>query len=394
MRAEAAAPETGHAAATFSGADAPDPASLLWHDGFAMRIALATTSYPCDAGDPSGHFVRAHARQLAEEGAEVVVFTPGRAVASEERAGRGRVRVVRLGGEALFGWPGAATRAREAPWRLGVAPVVAARARVAIARELPFDRAVAHWIPSAYAFAGRALPLHVIAHGADVRLLLAAPGFARVRLVRGLLTQRARIQFVASSLQTDLAASLPDEVAAALRAGSFVEPAPFELPDDGSGDDARRSLGLDEGAPYLAWLGRLVRDKRPDLAIDAARLLGRTLVIVGDGPLLASLASRSGVIVTGRLPRERAIAVMRGASAVVHTSAVEGASTVIREARALGVPVVACEAGDVARWAARDDGIAIAAADPSSIARAITAASIAPRFVVHHGRESLKTVSG
>jgi teichuronic acid biosynthesis glycosyltransferase TuaC len=354
-----------------------------------MRIALATTSYPADTGDPSGHFVRAHARQLARHGAEVVVFAPGRGSANDvEGAGPGQVRVIHLGGEALFTWPGAAARAREVPWRLAVAPAVAARSLVALAREGPFDRAVAHWIPSAYAFAGRSLPLHVIAHGADVRLLLAAPRFARARVVRGLLVRRARIQFVASSLQTDLAASLPDEVAADLRAGSFVEPAPFELPDDSSGDDTRRSLGLDLGAPYVAWLGRLVRDKRPELAIDAARLMGRTLVIVGDGPLLSSLARRPGVLVTGRLPRERAIAVMRGASAVVHTSAVEGAPTVVREARALGIPVVACEAGDVARWAARDGGISIAAAEATAIARAITAASIAPRSVVHHGGDS------
>jgi len=38
---------------------------------------------------------------------------------------------------------------------------------------------------------------------------------------------------------------------------------------------------------------------------------------------------------------------------------VEAAPTVIREARALGVPVIACDAGDVAAWAADDAGIRV-----------------------------------
>ena len=94
-----------------------------------MRIAIATTSYPRDAGDPSGHFVGAHARQLAREGAEVVVFAPGRDIAREQ-AGAGTVRVVGLGGETLFSWPGAGARAKAAPLRLAAVPVVAESGRV------------------------------------------------------------------------------------------------------------------------------------------------------------------------------------------------------------------------------------------------------------------------
>jgi hypothetical protein len=87
-----------------------------------VRIVLVTTSYPTRAGDPSGHFVRAHARELAATtGAEVRVVALGTQVPSEERAGAGRVVVEACGGGDLFAWPGAATRVAERPLRLLVA---------------------------------------------------------------------------------------------------------------------------------------------------------------------------------------------------------------------------------------------------------------------------------
>jgi len=364
-----------------------------------MRIAIATTSYPSEPGDPSGHFVQAHARGLARSGAEVVVFAPGMSRHGSlsdfgEPCGSGRLRVVRLGGAALLSWPGAAARAREQPLRLALVPLVAARASRAIrvegSRER-FDRTIAHWIPCAALFAGGDAPLLVVAHGADVRLLLRAPGRVRADVVRRLLARDARIQFVATALRDDLRAALPPGLGDALAGRSFVEAAPFELPKADTLGDPRADLGLRQDAPYVAWLGRLVPDKRPWLAMEAARLCGTTLVIVGDGPLydgIATASSGSQVVFAGRLPRDRAIAVMSRASAVLHTSAKEGASTVVREARALGVPVVACASGDLEIWARHDDGISIADADAPAIARALARAFTSVRSVAHHGGPS------
>jgi len=70
---------------------------------------------------------------------------------------------------------------------------------------------------------------------------------------------------------------------------------------------------------------------------------------------------------------------------VLHTSRTEGAPTVVREARALGVPVVACLAGDLEAWAANDPGIAIADPDAAAIARALERALSSARTVAHHG---------
>jgi glycosyltransferase involved in cell wall biosynthesis len=100
------------------------------------------------------------------------------------------------------------------------------------------------------------------------------------------------------------------------------------------------------------------------------------LVVIGDGPERASLAKEAeplGAAATllGALPRREALAWIRAADVLVHPSAVEAAPTVVREARALGVRVVACDSGDVATWAGSDPGIGIAPADGEPLAAAI-----------------------
>ena len=59
------------------------------------------------------------------------------------------------------------------------------------------------------------------------------------------------------------------------------------------------------------------------------------------------------------------------ADVLVHCSTVEAAPSVVREARACGVPVVATDAGDVGRWAATDPDIVTTAPHPSAVAAAL-----------------------
>ena len=71
-----------------------------------------------------------------------------------------------------------------------------------------------------------------------------------------------------------------------------------------------------------------------------------TLVVVGDGPERARVeaAARGAgarVVFTGRVARSEALAWIAAADALVQPSRVEGASTVEREAAALGTRVVA-----------------------------------------------------
>lgn len=360
-----------------------------------MRIALVTTSFPRDPEDPSGHFVATSARRLAAHGHEVHVIAPGGSPLAPPARASG-VLVHRAGGGALFAWPGAIARAREAPLRLlALAPFAASvRLRLrALEASGALDALIAHWIvPSAFPLLlGASAPLEVVAHGADVRLLLATPGPARDRILGALLARGARFTFAARALLDGLRSALSPSLAEALDHAARIEPPPLDLPD--VHDEAaalRAALALLPEERLLVVAGRLIPSKRVELAIDAvaaARALGgppARLAVVGDGPERAALARRARelsveVIFTGALPRRQALAWIAAADALVHPSRCEAAPTVVREARALGVPVAACDAGDLADWAREDEGIHVAAPSGIALAEAIRALSGARR---------------
>lgn len=344
------------------------------------RIVVVTTSFPSHEGDPSGHFVRSHARSLAAAGADVHVVAPVGA-ATDPPIFAAPLVVHPAGGGSLFGFPGALARARERPLRLAGAASLVAGVRRRLRELAPFDRLVAHWIvPGAWPLcSGTCAPLDVVAHGADVRMLVAAPAPLRAAIVARLLDRGARFQIVAAHLLESLAASLPIGLAERLRASSRVEPAPIEIPDVREEAASRRaSLALEAGERLAACVGRLVPGKRVDLALEAAARAGARIVVVGDGPERARLeaiarASGARTTWTGALPRRAALAWIAAADVLVHPSASEGAPTVVREARALGTRVVACASGDVARWAEADAGILVASPDARSLAGGIAA---------------------
>jgi glycosyltransferase involved in cell wall biosynthesis len=111
---------------------------------------------------------------------------------------------------------------------------------------------------------------------------------------------------------------------------------------------ARARLGVD-GFTAL-YLGRLVPDKGADLLLDALPD-GVTLLLAGDGPERARLeraaAGRPSVRFVGeaRGPDKRAL--LAAADALVVPSRRDGAPTVVREALALGLPLVATRAGGI-----------------------------------------------
>ncbi len=370
-----------------------------------MRAVVVTTSYPISDEDPSGHFVRSSAQALARSGAEVHVIAAGGSVL-DPPSRDGALVVHRAGGGALFAWPGAVARARESPIRLlSAAPFTAAV--LARLRQLgPVDRAVAHWIvPCAWPLllALPRAPLEVHAHGADVRLLLRAPRAARAAVVGALLRRDARFVFAARALRDALAGALAPEQARALALASRVAPPAIDLPLVAERAGALRSELVQRPGERLAVVAcRLIPTKRVELAIEAARAAGAglRLVIVGDGPERAALeriarrgapaaarscgagsvdsaAGSAAVRFTGTLPRSEALAWIGAADVLLHPSSHEAAPTVIREARALGVPVIACDAGDVVAWARDDDGILVAEGTAESLAAALRA--IPPR---------------
>ena len=141
---------------------------------------------------------------------------------------------------------------------------------------------------------------------------------------------------------------------------------------------ARASLGLPSKGPIIAWVGALVAEKQPEIAVRAvAELSDGYLAIAGDGPLRPVLADEAAVLLEGR---HRFLGVLDdlvplwvAADAVMLTSRTEGMPGVLIEAALHGVPVTAADVGAV-RSVVIDDvtGRLVAHdADVSTIAKAL-----------------------
>jgi glycosyltransferase involved in cell wall biosynthesis len=186
--------------------------------------------------------------------------------------------------------------------------------------------------------------LYVVSHGGDVRLLAVLPAAARAYVVRAIAARAEEWRFVSESLLAELTCVLAREDAAQVERIAVVRAAGLEMPDVRARVEAiRRGLG---GKRVAVSVGRLVASKRVDRAIAyAARAADvDALVVVGDGPERAALerAARAGgvdVRFVGRVGREEALAWIGAAEVLLDASEAEGASTVVREAEALGTAV-------------------------------------------------------
>jgi glycosyltransferase involved in cell wall biosynthesis len=349
----------------------PGASRMLWP---TLRVAIVTTSYPSDAGDPSGHFVRAEAAALAGEGHEVHVVAPAGGTGTIARDDGVRTWPLPHGG--AFGWPGAANRLRRHPWRAVGALQFAALASRQLHVLRP-ERIVAHWlVPCAHPIATSAssAEIDVVVHGADARLLLSLPAPVRAHVVEAVLARTRSIRFAAHATMDALAASLPADLQKRLLVVSRVQSPRITVPDVRASAMAIRD-GWGERAVAVT-AGRLIRSKRVDVAVRAARYVEPPFVleVIGDGPdreRLHRVPCDERVLFLGSLRREEALAHIAASDVLVHASSTESAPTVVREARALGTPVVACDAGDVALWARSDTGIHVVPQDPMAIAAAI-----------------------
>ena len=362
------------------------------HHAGATTVVL-TTSFPVDRDDPSGHFVATSARQLAESGERVHVVAAGHERAFVER--RGAVVIHWQGLGKLFAWPGAQSRLRQRP-RLAWSGAQLWWRVARTLRSLQPTRLVAHWmVPSVWPLAtshlasrvaGVPVTVQAHAHGADVRMLPAMPPPLRHHVARRIVACCNRITFasaqsldaLADSLETqrtprsELLAETTPCMAERLRAISRVQAPPIDVAVAESRKQLRQRLCFDQ--PTAVAVGRLIPSKRFDLAVAAAERAGMQLVVVGDGPCatqLRSSATRARFV--GALPRQQTLEYIAAADVLLHPSRHEAAPTVVREARQLGVLVLACAAGDVARWARDDPGISIVPPDPIAISRALQA---------------------
>jgi teichuronic acid biosynthesis glycosyltransferase TuaC len=320
------------------------------------RVAVISTSYPREPGDASGHFVAAEVKRLVRAGHEVSVFVPGTGPSESHGA---HLHWIADGG--AFGWPGALTRLSEDPRRALGASAFAARAVTALRAAGSFGRVQAHFLlPCAWPIAtlafskASATQLELVGHGSDVRLFCRLPARLRRHIARAWLTRSARLRVTSSELAELLRTASPE-----LSASVHVEPSPIDVEGVPDRETARRTLGLRESTPLALIVARLIPSKRVALALRALALLDEiSVVVVGDGPELESLRRAfPSVHFTGRLARPQTLSYIAAADVLVSASAEEGAPSVVREARALGVKVVSVAAGDLAEWAKSDPGL-------------------------------------
>jgi 1,2-diacylglycerol 3-alpha-glucosyltransferase len=146
--------------------------------------------------------------------------------------------------------------------------------------------------------------------------------------------------------------------------------------------DPRPLAGWPPRSLVVASHGRLAPEKSVDLLVEAVAIAARTapdihLLLVGGGPsarMLRSQVTRAGigerVHLTGPLPRDAALALIRGSDLLAFASRTETQGLVLAEALATGLPVVALE-GPAIGEAVRDgvDGVVVAAEPPDGRAR-------------------------
>jgi alpha-1,6-mannosyltransferase len=148
--------------------------------------------------------------------------------------------------------------------------------------------------------------------------------------------------------------------------------------DSRGGSDARPHR---DGAPLLVLCSRLSREKRPDLAVEALRVLHlgglpARLVIAGSGPLAQSLRRKATglpIEMVGHLADRAAVASLLGAADVVLAPGpVETFGLAALEALACGTPIVAASTSAVSELVEGDAGRS-ATPEPWSLAAAVWA---------------------
>jgi glycosyltransferase involved in cell wall biosynthesis len=132
-------------------------------------------------------------------------------------------------------------------------------------------------------------------------------------------------------------------------------------------DDAFRPGGT--RGDYLLLVGSIEPRKNPLAAADAARAVGRRLVVVGperDAALAADLRRR-GVDVRGFVSKEELVRLTQEAAALVFPTRYEGFGLPVAEAMACGTPVIATPDAAVREVG----GDAVAYAEPDALADAV-----------------------
>lgn len=146
-----------------------------------------------------------------------------------------------------------------------------------------------------------------------------------------------------------------------------------------SPSDARAALGVSADRFHVGWVGRVSREKGPDVLVDALALLRDLPVVVsvlGDGAERAAAEARAAAL--GVADRLRWHGVVHGAArlfagfdVLALSSRTEGTPMVLLEAMDAGVPVVATRVGGVPDVVGDAEALLVPPEDPRALAAAL-----------------------
>ncbi len=282
---------------------------------------MLTTSYPRDADDVAGTFVRDGVQALRDAGVEVRVVSP----ASFRHYG------------IAYG-DGIVNNLRRRPWKALALPLfLLSFARAARRAAGNVDVVHAHWLPSVLPARATGKPVVLQLWGSDVALA------QRMRPLARRMVGSVRVVVCASSALAEEARMLgADDVR--------LIPSGVTIPE---------SVAAPDTPPHALYAGRLSEEK--GVRELAAAADGIPLVVVGDGPLRSLLPQAVGFVP----PRELGSWYERAAVVVV-PSRREGYGMVAREAMAYGRPVVATAVGGLID--AVEDGVTGLLVAPGDVA--------------------------
>jgi glycosyltransferase involved in cell wall biosynthesis len=358
-------------------------------------IGVVTTSYPRNAADGAGGFVRQRVRELRQQGQWVEILAAGDREDAGENPAADEEAVTRIEAWGLFYTGGApdALESENRMRRLG-AWVRAAGFSLAMLSQLcrrgrRWQAVESHWLLPCGLLTAAVLPRlphrsHV--HGGDLYLLRRMP-FGD-SLARSLCRSGPELVFASVHLLetfADLTGCRPEVLGARCR----VRAAPFDTsifyprPPDAR---ARLRARLGFARPTVLAAGRLVPVKGFDILISALADIPPParpdLLIAGDGPERTSLvhqAQRAGVQVQfpGTLAQPVLARAMAAADLFVHPCRVladgrgEGMPLVVREALACGGPVIACASGGVRELSGSPGLLLLESGDVAGLSAAI-----------------------
>lgn len=351
-----------------------------------LKVGLLTTGFPRFEGDHCGAFVATLAKGLSAQGCEVRVLAPEPPTGRKPPQWRGvevtwvpYARPRRM--QTTFYGDGAPENLRRRPARwAGAASFTGALLQTSRRKLADCDALVSSWCVPAGLVAStiaRGRDHLCICHATDVRWLSRTPGggAAARRIAEGatsmwFLSTELRDRFMHTA---DLAPS---------RIPTHVGPMPVERPDarEESRSALRSRLGLDRFT--ILFLGRLVWLKGVDRLLRAAADARHPLEVrvAGDGPerrRLTRLARDLDVRATfeGWVRGAEKEGLLRACDALVVPSREgDGLPTVVFEARARGLPVIATRVGAMGDTLQPDDQtILVAPDDRDALRRAIEA---------------------